>query len=69
MSSIVLGMMEVVDTLISSTPCIHVNSTVGMVSHVTFIQTYIVPEFLLALESLHGHLKVLMVRKQNVEIG
>ena len=52
------GMMEkVVDSLISSTrPYIHVNSTVGMVSHVTFIRTYIALEFLLALELLHGQL-------------
>ena len=57
-------MEKVVDSLISSTPCIHVNSAVGMVSHVNFIQTYIVPEFLLALESLHGQLKALLVRKQ-----
>ena len=62
-------MEKVVDSLISSTPYIHVNSTVGMVSHVTFIQTYIVLEFLLAVELLHGQLKVLVVRKQNVEIG
>jgi len=65
-------MEKVVDSLISSTPpYIHVNSTVGMVSHVTFIQTYIVLEFLLAVELLHGQLKVhvLLVRKQNVEIG
>ena len=52
------GMMEkVVDSLISSTPYIHVNSTVRMVTHVTFIQTYIALEFLLALELLHGQLR------------
>ena len=50
-------MEKVVDSLISSTPYIHVNSTVGMVSHVTFIQTYIALEFLLALELLHGQLR------------
>ena len=42
-------MEKVVDSSISSTPYIHVNSTLGMVSHATFIQTYIVLEFLLAL--------------------
>ena len=50
---------KVVDRLISSTPpYMHVNSTVGMVTRVTFIQTYIVLEFLLALELLHGQLLV-----------
>ena len=50
---------KVVDRLISSTPpYMHVNSTAGMVTCVTFIQTYIVLEFLLELELLHGQLLV-----------
>ena len=63
-------MEKVVDRLISSTPpYIHVNSTVGTVSHMTFIQTYIALEFLLALELLHGQLRYYWYGNKIVEIS
>ena len=40
-----------------------------MVSHVTFIQTYIALEFLLALELLHGQLRYYWYGNKSVEIG